>query len=152
MGLCRVEIQPLFISGMESLWKARRVLGFVLESLKFRLIPRTPGLIGILCSSVYTEVDSWAWTRSRLFLVDKKAGNAFFYIEFPHKWGKELFAYQDLICFLPGQPISHLFINLLFHLTFIFSLRLLKLCLKTRGCLLITILWVFEGGSWEGKM
>lgn len=40
-----LEIRLQLISGMESLWKAGRVVGFVLESLNFRLIPITPAVM-----------------------------------------------------------------------------------------------------------
>lgn len=145
------RFRPQLIAGMESPWEAGIVLGFVLESLNLRLIPQTPGVSRHslqLCLELRREGLAWAlhphcsqWVR----------GPGSLSLGVSHRGG-ELLAYQDWVCFLPGQPISHLFTNLLFHLTFIFSLWLLKLCLKTRGCLLIIVLWVFEGGSWEGKM
>ena len=150
-----LEIQPQFIPGVESLSKAGRVLRLVLESLNFRLIPWTPRLMGHSLQLCTGRVRAWKLgldSPSGLFLVDTKAGRGcFLWLGVSHKWDEELFAYQDLVCCLPGQPISYLFIDLLFHLTFIFSLWLLKLCLKTRGCLLITSLWVLKGEAGRGK-
>lgn len=129
------RFRPQFVPGMERPWEAGIGLGFVMKSLNFGLIPRIPGVSFRLLS--VGDKMRVAFTGS-LPQVELERG--------------ELPAYEDCVCFLPGQPIFHLFINLFFHLTFIFSLWLLKLCLKARGCLLITILWVFEGENREGKM
>lgn len=128
------DFRPQFVPGMERPWEAGIGLGFVMKSLNVGLILRIPGV------------------SFRLLSVGDKMRVAFTG-SLPQMGRRgELTAYEDWVCFLPGQPIFHLFINLFFHLTFIFSLWLLKLCLKTRGCLLITILWVFEGENREGKM
>lgn len=136
--------------GLERPWEAGIVFEFVLESVNCRLISRTPECPGILCNCLQCTAG-----RPRLAPLQTA-------LQWARGWGLlslgvspcglgELLTYQDGICFLPRHPISHLFTNLFLYLTFIFSLWLLRLCLKTRGCLLIIILWVFEGGSWEGE-
>ena len=69
-----------------------------------------------------------------------------------HKRGEEscLFIKMSLL------PPWVTYFSFVYKLAFPFNFYLFLVAFKTawgqRGCLLITILWVFEGGSWEGKM
>lgn len=108
------------------------------QSLGLSLSHRTSGSFsellesgGILYSPAQIELgpQGLPWTfYPDCFQWMRRQGLLSFTWSLPQMGQGELFAYHDLVCFLPGQPISHLFTNLLFfHLTFIFSLWLLKL-------------------------
>lgn len=89
------RFRPQLVSGVESPWEAGLVLGFVLEPLNFRLIPR-PLQLCLESGPEGLAQDS----PSILLSVGKRARVAFTW-SLPQMGRGELLVYQD-VYFLPG--------------------------------------------------
>lgn len=87
MGLGWVgDSAPVHSWNGEAPWEAGIVLRFVLESLNFRLILRTPGVWRCFPQPCLDSVRAWQLGRDflpRLLVVDGRAGASFFHLESP---------------------------------------------------------------------